>query len=274
MVINIINVIERVHPKMRDAYRAFIAERRAAEGVDFDSLPPEARPYMEGMELGRFIDRGTGIFNHETFPGLLERQLLELREGHVGGVLVGMTDVNGLKIINDMWGHSEGDLAINIAADGLLDSTRSAESPGYQHRPFDHVGRGSRGDEFFMVTRNDIDGHGSIVLVSRIPLNVSRVDRQYESRKGGNYEVSVSSGGAFTDKYMGMGELIKRADEAMYTVKRSGDGARSAALWTPEGGTEVYRWGQNGCLYSSGHMVRDANRGLVRTESVIPAYHR
>ena len=63
-------------------------------------------------------DSMTGLFNRNGFNSMLPQMITEAREAGKNFLLI-MSDLNGLKYVNDSFGHSEGDNLINTAA-GLL----------------------------------------------------------------------------------------------------------------------------------------------------------
>lgn len=242
-----------VHPKMKKVYEEIIAERRKNGDVDLDRIGPSERKYLEETEMKALLDHGTGVFNHDAFMELLDLRLNQLKENEIPSVLVVYSDLNGLGKINNKKGHEIGNEALSLFAEGLLDSIRMGETEcengierkdGYEH-VHDLVGR-IGGDEFGIISDGGMDEHAAVSLVSAIPVRIEKFNKSAE--KSEKYKLKASSGGVFTCKYMKPSEIMERADNAMYKVKKSGRGGRSVHLGTPWG-DRVYNWGHNGRLY-------------------------
>ena len=92
-------------------------------------------------------DSMTGLFNRNGFNSMLPQMITEAREEGKNFLLI-MSDLNGLKYVNDSFGHSEGDNLINTAA-GLLSCTRIS---GASCEKNFRIG----GDEFVKAAYGDI----------------------------------------------------------------------------------------------------------------------
>lgn len=64
----------------------------------------------------------TGVYNHRYFKQKLEEELFLAERNNENLVLV-MLDIDEFKEFNDLWGHTEGDMAIRITA-GVLKNAR------------------------------------------------------------------------------------------------------------------------------------------------------
>lgn len=96
-------------------------------------------------------DSMTGLFNRNGFNSMLPQMITEAREAGKNFLLI-MSDLNGLKYVNDSFGHSEGDNLINTAA-GLLSCTRIS---GASCEKNFRIG----GDEFVKAAYGDITQQG------------------------------------------------------------------------------------------------------------------
>jgi len=125
---------------LSDANRELANLLRDVRAVQDDALPGDtpgglinellvravrcaAKQYMLQAELGNLAltDELTGLYNRRGFMALAERQLkLGRRSGR--GMLLFVMGVDGLKQINDSFGHSEGDHALKRTA-GVLEET-------------------------------------------------------------------------------------------------------------------------------------------------------
>lgn len=165
-----------------------------------------AKQYMLQAELGSLAltDELTGLYNRRGFMALAERQMkLGRRSGR--GMLLFVMDVDGLKQINDSFGHLEGDLVLKRAASVLEETFRDS----------DVVAR-LGGDEF-AVLAIEAAGHSEATIKTRLFERLKSI-RADESR----YEISLSLGLARFDpgSRTSIEELMVKADQAMYEQKR------------------------------------------------------
>jgi len=164
------------------------------------------KQYVLQAELGNLAltDELTGLYNRRGFLALAERQLkLSRRSGR--GILLVFIDVDGLKQINDTFGHAEGDRTL-IRAGGVLEKT---------FRESDVVARFG-GDEF-AVLAIEASGHNQEIIAARLRENL----RQMNDEDSGT-AISLSWGVARFDprSKTSIGQLMVQADQAMYDHKR------------------------------------------------------
>ena len=165
-----------------------------------------AKQYMLQAELGNLAltDELTALYNRRGFMALAERQIrLGRRSGR--GMLLFMMDVDGLKKINDDFGHGEGDLALKRVS-AVLEQT---------FRDSDLVAR-LGGDEF-TVLAIEAEGHCESTIQSRLLEGLKAINAKHSS-----YEISLSCGVARFDprQRASIGDLMGRADGSMYEQKR------------------------------------------------------
>jgi diguanylate cyclase (GGDEF)-like protein len=163
------------------------------------------KQYLLRAELSNlaFTDDLTGLYNRRGFLPLTERQLkLGRRSGRE--MLLFFIDVDGLKRINDSFGHSEGDLAL----------TRTAEVLGKTFRDSDVLAR-LGGDEFAALAI-EASGHCEATITARLRQNLETVSTN-ESR----YLLSLSLGVVRFDPRTtsSIAQLMLQADQAMYEHK-------------------------------------------------------
>ena len=148
-------------------------------------------------------DALTGLYNRIAFQNIF-KEIRNNRDNHNKPITVIMSDLDGLKYINDHFGHADGDNAIAMLAKALLGSC-----------PFDAVCSRFGGDEVFCVIIGDCDPESIINKVNRI------LD-DYNRSSGLSYSVTTSSGAyttSFDDDYDIL-QALKVADEKMYEVKK------------------------------------------------------
>ncbi len=151
-------------------------------------------------------DALTGLANRALFYDRL-RQAISQAQRAGGCVAVMNLDMDGLKPINDEYGHRAGDAAIQEVAKRLAEGTRETDT----------VAR-MGGDEFALVLA-PVDGHeGAHQLCERISERIACrfVFEQNELPLGASVGFSL-----FPDDGHDIEALVEKADKAMYAVKRS-----------------------------------------------------
>jgi two-component system cell cycle response regulator len=150
----------------------------------------------------------TGLRNRRGFISLAEQQLKLARTRRTENqLLLVYADIDGLKLINDKFGHEEGSRAIEKTSDILRKSFRES----------DIIGR-MGGDEFTILAV-DADPNGGEIIISRLETTLYA----YNQRREHPYPLSLSVGWVRMDP-RGVGtitELIAEADRLMYVQKRS-----------------------------------------------------
>jgi diguanylate cyclase (GGDEF)-like protein len=146
----------------------------------------------------------TCLYNRRGFFAAAT-QLLKLATRSSQGILFLFCDFDGLKAVNDTYGHRAGDLALIRTANALENSFRGA----------DIVAR-MGGDEFVAVALES-SRQSQDVILRRLNKNLKKANAG-ESR----FQLSLSIGAAhFNPKNpVSLGELMLQADQAMYQQKR------------------------------------------------------
>ena len=146
-----------------------------------------------------YHDMLTNINNRSFF----ENELKKLDTEEFLPLSIAMIDLNGLKLINDTFGHQAGDELLKITGNTLLENTRG----------HDVVARWG-GDEF-------------VVLFPKTPLKVAKkvMSRIYESAKNKKFEygdVSLAIGVATKEKLTeDFQDTFRMAEELMYQEKNN-----------------------------------------------------
>ena len=151
-------------------------------------------------------DELTGLYNRRGFLAFCKQHLQTIRRTNKGIVMV-YADLDGLKGINDSFGHTEGDRALVKAAELLKETFRSSDVLG-------RLG----GDEFTILAAVDPDG-GREKLLARLQ---EKFDN-YNALRVSPYNLSISVGVAQLDPEANesMEDLMAAADVAMYENKRT-----------------------------------------------------
>lgn len=165
---------------------------------------------LANEELERLVVRDTltPLFNRRHFVGCLTERLSRLdRYGAEAALL--FIDVDGLKQINDKFGHSAGDYALLHIARLLAASVRSTDIAA-------RIG----GDEFALLL-DGVTDEGANEKCRQLAAQISETECYF-----GEARLPLSASFGCTDLRPGDSDFaaIARADMAMYASKRRRDG--------------------------------------------------
>ena len=151
------------------------------------------------------VDDLTGLANRRGFFALGEHQLLVAARTRAAIALL-FIDVDGLKRVNDEFGHSMGDLLLKEVAEVLRETIRDSDLAG-------RIG----GDEFCVLLMGDPD-----LDAERAVERMRATTSAHNARPGRNFPVSLSIGlsAILPGRSVTLEELIDAADEGMYEDKR------------------------------------------------------
>lgn len=142
----------------------------------------------------------TGLFNRMYF----DETLMRLEKQRRDPISVILTDMNGLKRINDTLGHSAGDNMLRRTAEVLKASFDGARSTVAR------IG----GDEFVIILP-ETDAQTAAEGLERIQALVALNNKYYREP-----ELSLSMGAATSVAGMPLQRVVSQADEAMYRRKQ------------------------------------------------------
>lgn len=146
-------------------------------------------------------DELTQLFNRAFF----EAELETLRQGRNGPISVVIADLDGLKVVNDQYGHEYGDALIKGAADLLREAFRGGDT-------IVRLG----GDEFVVLLKG-VDEALMATIMERARTLLSSGER----RSAHGLPIRFSLGCATTLVPSRLHEAIRQADLAMYEDKKS-----------------------------------------------------
>lgn len=183
-----------------------ITERKRAEGA------------IKTLSL---VDELTGLYNRRGFLAFSEQHLISVQRANKS-VMVVYADLDGLKQINDSFGHKEGDRALMKTAEILRETFRSSDILG-------RLG----GDEFTVFAAVEPEGGVETVMA-----RLNDKFQKYNSQNASPYRLSISVGLAFMhpDENQTVEDLMAQADESMYKNKRQ----RKAGLAWREMGVQSF----------------------------------
>jgi diguanylate cyclase (GGDEF)-like protein/PAS domain S-box-containing protein len=184
----------------------FDQDGKVINGVGIVEDITKRKMMEEELRSLSLTDELTGIYNRRGFFTLAEK-LLKIAKRQRKGLCMLYADLDGLKEINDSWGHQEGDLAlIDIA--NILRAT---------YRESDFVAR-IGGDEFVVIpvgtTGNDMG-----IISARLQNNID----VHNAKREKGYKLSVSWGISYYDPEnpCSVDELLNQADKLMYEQKKN-----------------------------------------------------
>lgn len=151
------------------------------------------------------LDDLTGLLNRRGFISLAEQHIkIAQRAGR--SLLLFFADLDGLKQINDTFGHPEGDQALKNTAAILKDTFRSS----------DIIAR-MGGDEFTILAI-DAPGQNAEQIVARLRQNINQLNS-----KNPKYVLSMSIGMARfkAQENQDLEHMLAQADRSLYAEKRN-----------------------------------------------------
>jgi len=173
---------------------------------ELESAIAERKQAEKALRNLTLTDDLTGLYNHRGFFNLAEHHLKTARRARQSSLLL-YADLDGLKEINDTFGHSEGSLAIAKTAEVLRQTFRNS----------DIVSR-LGGDEFAILAQN-VPNHEVETVIARLEGNLSTENKLNQH----SYQLSLSMGTVWIahDSNLSIDQLVDQADQAMYDHKRS-----------------------------------------------------
>ena len=148
------------------------------------------------------LDQLTGTLNRRGFYSEAAKQFEQMTDR----LIVVFVDLDGLKMINDNFGHSEGDVAIKAVADCLREVISDIGIVG-------RVG----GDEFVAMMPSIFDN-----MTEYVRNKCNEVLDQLNERLKRPYRIAMSMGifECKASEYKSIAEIIDKADYLLYVQKR------------------------------------------------------
>ncbi|MDD2900187.1 MAG: diguanylate cyclase [Desulfuromonadaceae bacterium] len=158
----------------------------------------ERKRYEEDLRYMSTHDPLTGLFNR----GYFDAEMARMAHSRQYPVSILVADIDSLKLVNDSFGHSEGDRLIKQAAQALSETFRGEDLVA-------RIG----GDEFAILLPNT-DADAAKELIRRI-LKYQAIINETNS----DYTLSISIGSAVAERSEQLNEAYKNADSRMYYHK-------------------------------------------------------
>ena len=165
--------------------------------------------WMHRTEILSITDDLTGLYNHRRFMQILEHEFIRSSRYKTPLCLL-MIDIDRFKLLNDTYGHQQGDRMLRALAENFVDATRES----------DLLTR--YGGEEFAIVLPSTDLEGGKVTAERIRTSVE--NRPFPNPGSPPLQMTVSIGVAY---YEGEGlsnpkEFVEQADRALYRAKQQG----------------------------------------------------
>lgn len=149
------------------------------------------------------LDSLTGAWNRESFYFIYSRRLQQTPDKKFGAIFL---DIDNLKLINDTFGHLEGDKAIKL----VMETIRSVLPPGAVICRFG-------GDEFIVLYDCD-----TMTQINTILRDIKKGFSESEEVKAKDYPLGCSFGTAlYTTEFTDLNAFLSRLDSLMYKDKFS-----------------------------------------------------
>ncbi len=165
------------------------------------------------------------LSTHDTLTDLYNRayfgeEMARIERGRIFPISIFITDVDGLKEVNDDQGHSAGDELLRQTAQLLRNSFRSEDVVA-------RIG----GDEFAVLLPG-ADETAALTALARVRRNLQKMNENQTS-----YHLGLSMGVSTGQKGISLGEVLRLADENMYREKlaRLGRKARGTGPLSGQG---------------------------------------
>ena len=155
-----------------------------------------------------YFDPLTGLVNREMLKDRLEQAIGLAKRASEPGVAM-LIDLDGFKLVNDVYGHEAGDRVLMAVAARIVGSMRDNDTVA-------RLG----GDEFTVLCPK-ISGRSGCEIIARRLMRVIRERIQLASGEFVTVDASIGMA-QFPDDAAEPKGILKAADEAMYAVKAAG----------------------------------------------------
>jgi len=155
------------------------------------------------LEYLASYDQLTKVLNRHSYSVILNQEMNRTNRYQTPLSLV-IIDIDDFKLVNDRFGHNNGDYVLKALAEIISNCLRSSDA-------LFRIG----GEEFVVLTSNT-DKNQAVILLEKIRSSI------YTHSFKSVGTVSVSIGIAEYKKNESEAELFRRADSALYLAKKSG----------------------------------------------------
>lgn len=153
--------------------------------------------HLNKIEYLSFHDELTGLYNRRFYEEELER--MDTKRNLPLSLIIG--DVNGLKLLNDVFGHESGDKLLKTAAHAISEGCRT-----------DDVASRLGGDEFIILLPKTNAAEAELVI--------ERIQSYYKKENVQGLGISISFGiGTKEDESQNINDIFISAENLMYKHK-------------------------------------------------------
>jgi diguanylate cyclase (GGDEF)-like protein/PAS domain S-box-containing protein len=175
--------------------------------IDWQGSPATLHFLIDITDRKETEERNYYLMYHDQLTGLYNRSYINLIMKEIRDFMnIGlfMFDIDGLKYVNDTYGHLQGDKLILESAEIIKNAFGNGEITA-------RIG----GDEFIVIIR-DCTGEKAEGALVRVKDQI----RKYNDSKSEYFEISISAGYVISeDKDSNFDYLMQKADELMYADK-------------------------------------------------------
>jgi diguanylate cyclase (GGDEF)-like protein len=178
-------------------------EMTVRRSLEHAHLIRENRRLFAEVQRLAVTDALTGLFNRHKLDDALANEFERARRYKRPLSLI-MLDLDGLKVINDTYGHTAGDAALKLVADAIRNAVRRVDMPA-------RFG----GDEFAILLP-EVELELAMRIAQRVCSKIRPTEEQQDM-------FSVSGGVAqLSDDHASVEDFLRAADQALYRAKRAG----------------------------------------------------
>lgn len=160
---------------------------------------------LMALERMSIIDPLTQLYNRSFFVKNLEKEIMRLNR-YGGSLAIMFIDLDDFKKLNDMYGHTVGDIVLKEFANLIKNSLRDID-----------IAARFGGEEFVIMLPNT-EREGAYATAKRLQEKMARTTLA-------GHKITASIGIASYHKGLTAKSLIERADKAMYRVKKTQKGS-------------------------------------------------
>lgn len=171
----------------------------------------ELSSYQQKLKHEGSTDELTGLANRRVLNAEIDRYILASQQFNNKYLVI--LDLDYFKLINDSYGHDVGDQVLRLLSEILLKHSRKGD-----------VCTRSGGDEFILLLDNYTADQVK-AWYKRISNDMLREVLHYNAENGLDIKFGVSAGVTLIRADDNKSTVLKRADEALYTVKAQGRGS-------------------------------------------------
>ncbi len=164
------------------------------------------RNSLESYKKQSFEDPLTKAANRRYFTAIIESKI---REFKIMGTTFGIAflDIDNFKLINDTYGHEVGDKVIKVLAETVQSTYRKNDSLGRW------------GGEEFIILFSDVSADGLMIAAEKIRKLVAASSLRLSNQE---LKITISIGATIVVESDDPESIVTRADQLMYTSKKSG----------------------------------------------------